>query len=81
MRLALWRVLPSEVQDTMDGPESVDSWVTTILDIVNRDYNASPALCDQQCPSDPGAYCELPRGHANRSGRGHSATVTRAVDW
>jgi hypothetical protein len=51
------------------------------LAIVERDYNLSPALCDEPHPTEDLAYCELPRGHAARSGRGHSATVTKAVDW
>ena len=61
-----------------------ESWMGiagAVLAVVQRDYDLRLALCDEPCPSEPGAYCELPRGHAANSGRGHSASVNKAVDW
>lgn len=51
------------------------------LVLVERDYAIGPAMCDEPHPTEDLAFCELPRGHAARSGGGHSATVTKAVDW
>jgi hypothetical protein len=51
------------------------------LAIVERDYAIGAVMCDQPHPTESGTYCELIFGHAEQSGRGHSATVTKAVDW
>lgn len=59
----------------------IRSGIAAVLHIVERDYAIGPALCDEPHPTEDLAYCELVRGHAERSGRGHSATVTKAVDW
>jgi hypothetical protein len=45
--------------------------------ILARDFSLVRPTCDQPKSGEPDAYCELPRGHPG----GHSATVTRAVDW
>lgn len=63
-----------DITDTRAG-------LAAVFAIVERDHAIGPAMCDQPHPTEPGAYCELVRGHAERSGRGHSATVTKAVDW
>jgi hypothetical protein len=63
-----------DITDTRAG-------LAAVLAIVERDYAIGPAMCDEPHPTEDLAYCELPRGHAEHSGRGHSATVTKAVEW
>lgn len=63
--------------DTPGCIDCFDDRLAAVLAIVQRDYDFRPATCDQPKSGEPDAYCELPRGHPG----GHSATVTRAVDW
>lgn len=51
--------------------------LAAVLAIVERDYSLRAALCDQPCPTEDLAYCELPRGHSGT----HASTVEKAVHW
>jgi hypothetical protein len=61
--------------------ESGETWqqvLTAVFEVVERDHAIGPAMCDSgPHPSEPLAYCELPRGHKGT----HTATVEKAVDW
>lgn len=59
-------------------PRAARKAMEAVLAIVERDYPIGPIMCDAgPHPTEPLAYCELPRGHKGK----HSATVERAVDW
>ena len=52
--------------------------LASVLTIVERDYPVGPVMCDGgPHPTEPLAYCDLPRGHEGK----HSGTVEKAVRW
>lgn len=59
----------------------LEAAIDAVLVVVERDHAIGPAMCDAPHPTEDLAFCELPRGHEARSGRGHSTTITRAIDW
>jgi hypothetical protein len=71
----------AEPEITATDAHAISVGLAAVFAIVERDYSIGPVMCDEPHPTEDLAYCELQRGHAARSGRGHSATVTKAVDW
>lgn len=76
MVMALWRLLPSEVQEGRE-PDDVESWVEVVLAAVERDNEVRPYCNDTLMP---GVVCKRMK-HQDDAGHYALAPGGSGVTW